>query len=76
MGQHDVRDTGLDMTDIVERWMWRPPGDIIERLIARSMRCERRGETIQSRPNERSPRDRYYTLARRLHVKQLMREKR
>ena len=62
------------MSDIVERWLWDPPGDIIERLVARSERSLGRGGTI-SVGVARQPRDRYYTQARRLHVKQAMRGK-
>jgi hypothetical protein len=63
------------MADIVERWMWRAPGEIIERLVARSGRCEQRGEAVSTRAPSHTTRDRYYTQARRLHVKQLMRGK-
>ena len=63
------------MSDIVEYWLWNPPGDIIERLIARSERHEQRGETVPALPMITS-RDRYYTQARRLHVKRAMRGKR
>lgn len=63
------------MADIVEAWMWRPPGEIIDRLMARSERTERRGETLSIKPPERQTRDRYYTQARRLHVQQLMKGK-
>jgi len=61
------------MTDIVEAWKWQAPGDIIERLLGESARTERRGEAISAKPGEHPPRDRYYTQARRLRVKQLMR---
>ena len=62
------------MSDIVEAWMWRDPGEIIDDLLRRSARIERRGEAISMRVVEQRPeRDRYYTQARRLHVKQLMR---
>ena len=63
---------GAEVADIVESWMWRDPGAVIDRLLARSARIERRGEAISLRPNARSPRDAYYTQARRLHVKRLM----
>ena len=59
------------MSDIVERWMWGPPGEIIERLVARTEHVEQRGEALSIRPIQPA-RDRYYTQARRLHVKQLM----
>lgn len=60
------------MSDIVERWKWRPPGEIIERLIGETAHQERRGEAISVRAPEHQTRDRYYTQARRLHVRQLM----
>ena len=60
------------MADIVPAWMWRSPGEIIDRLVARSERTERRGEAISVRVVEHPARDAYYTQARRLHVKQLM----
>lgn len=60
------------MSDIVERWMWESPGDIIERLVARSERTDRRGEEISNRKAAPKQRDRYYTQARRIHVKQLL----
>ena len=63
------------MSDIVEAWLWRPPGDIIERLMARSERCGRRGEALLTREPDHQPHDRYYTQARRLRVKQAMKGK-
>lgn len=54
------------MTDICERWLWRPPGEIIERLIAR----RRPRLLIEVKPHP--VRDRYYTQARRLHLKRVM----
>ena len=63
------------MSDIVEAWLWRDPGEIIEGLLRRSARLDRRGETISLRLPDRRPRDRYYTQARRLHLKQLMKGK-
>lgn len=67
--------TGESVSDIVEAWKWRPAGEIIERLLGESARTERRGEAISLRPTEHPQRDRYYTQARRLHVKQLMKER-
>lgn len=72
--------------DIVEAWLWNDPGEIIEPLMRRTDRLERRArgdaeplpivnETL-SAPNAVVVRDRYYTQARRLHVKHLMRGKR
>ena len=61
------------MSDIVEAWLWRDPGEIIDGLLRRSDKTERRGEAVSERLPDRQPRDRYYTQARRLHVKQLMR---
>lgn len=60
------------MSDIVEAWKWRPPGEIIERLLGEAARSERRGEAVSARVPDHQERDRYYTQARRLHVKQLM----
>lgn len=71
--------------DIVEAWLWNDPGEIIEPLMRRTDRLERRAradaellpvvsETLGA-PHAVVVRDRYYTQARRLHVKQLMRGK-
>lgn len=69
--------------DIVPAWMWLPPGDIIEELIEQSAWRERRAQMRVSRetkcgaePAEASaPKDRYYTMARRAHVRALPKEK-
>lgn len=63
------------MSDIVEAWLWQPPGDIIERLLQRSAAREQRIVPVAIQVPERRPRDRYYTQARRLHVRQIMRER-
>lgn len=74
VGDMGHRDT--EMADIVPSWMWQSPGDIIERLVGVSSRSARRGEAISLRVVVHTPRDRYYTQAKRLHVKQLMKSKR
>jgi hypothetical protein len=62
------------MADIVPAWMWRDPQEIIEGLLRISERAESSAtpSTGAPAPNH-APRDRYYTMARRLPVKQLMR---
>ena len=65
------------MADIVESWLWQPPdAEMVDRLRARAVRHEQRVAvpqlTIQQPEHQR--RDRYYTQARRLHVRQVMRE--
>lgn len=63
------------MADIVPSWMWRDPGEIIEQLLARPARDQVPRVVIQ--PAARAAtRDRYYTTARRVRVKQLMKGKR
>ena len=55
--------------DIVESWKWSSPEEIIERLL-----------TISSRPASvmtaplpaQKQRDKYYTQARRLHVRRMV----
>lgn len=67
------------MADIVESWLWRDPGEIIEGLLTRSAREAAKGQGLvlgQAGAVERTHRDRYYTQARRLHLKQIMRGKR
>lgn len=61
--------------DICERWKWCDPQEIVDRLIAIANRTERRGEAISWRVVVPVARDRYYTQAKRLHVKQLMKGK-
>jgi len=61
------------MADHCERWMWRDPGEIIDRLLARSApRPSVSRETVQ--PSAQT-RDRHYTQARRLHIQKLMRSR-
>lgn len=63
------------MSDLCERWKWRDPGEIIERLLAESTRAQKRAvshETITLRTPCRVVRDAYYTQARRLHIQKLM----
>jgi hypothetical protein len=66
--------------DIVEAWLWKAPGDIIEDLLARSTRLELRAVSRETKcgaePGEASVRkDRYYTMARRARVRALLRGK-
>lgn len=63
------------MADIVPAWMWRDPEEIIEGLLALSSRSSPRLTIGMPAAVPRVDRDRYYTQARRLHVKQLMRGK-
>ena len=64
------------MADIVEAWLWAPPSpEMVDRIRARHNRGEQRGTVIPAKAPDYQTRDRYYTQARRLHVKQLMREK-
>ncbi len=61
------------MTDVCERWMWESPGEIIERLVARSERLRLRVDPVSLVVvTRRTPRDRYYTQARRLRIRKLM----
>lgn len=67
--------------DIVEAWKWRDPGEQIERLLRESERVEQRILTLAHATTiaplnvdlPESRRDRYYTQARKLHVKQTLR---
>lgn len=54
--------------------MWRNPEEIIERLIGVGERDTRRADA-KLVPPPRVARDRHYTRARQLHVKQLMKGK-
>ena len=60
------------MSDIVEAWLWRDPGEIIERL---QQRTARRRDGVAAPAIPRPARDRYYTQARRVHVKNIMRRR-
>ena len=68
----------MKSTDIVEAWKWRDPGEMIERLLRDSERLARgpTREKLSLNVVVVVVRDRYYTLARKCHVKQLMRGKR
>jgi hypothetical protein len=62
------------MADIVPAWMWRDPEEIIEPLLRIAAKKEERAQAPAAEPAGVSgARDRYYTMARRIHVKQLMR---
>lgn len=58
------------MSDHCERWKWRDPAEIIERLLAESAAIGRMIIHIgQPKPNApRNKPDRYYTQARRLKI--------
>lgn len=68
--------------DIVPAWMWQPPGDIIEDLLELSVRLDRRALLKVSRETKcvavtgevRVRKDRYYTMARRVYVRALLKE--
>jgi len=55
---------------IFPSWMYRPPEEIIERLL------EIGSGTTTRQAYERVKRDRYYTLARRVRVREAMRGRR
>jgi hypothetical protein len=58
------------MSDICERWKWRDPAEIIDRLLAESASIGRMIARI-AKPKPKAPRnkpDRYYTQARRLMI--------
>lgn len=55
------------ITDRCERWMLRSPEEIIERLLA-----IRPVFRLPETKPDRCAKDRYYTLARRLRVRQAM----
>lgn len=78
-------DVSAAVSDIVEAWKWRDPEEIIEALLRESGRREGKAAAVapiaaveRVRPTVREgcvKRDRYYTLARRIHVKRLMKGK-
>lgn len=53
-------------------WMYRDPAEIADGLLRASTKVQACAPASPCPP----PRDRYYTQARRFHVKQLMRGKR
>lgn len=66
--------------DIVEAWLWKPPGDIIEELLARSTRLELRAVSRETKCGAEplqvlARKDRYYTMARRARVRALTKGK-
>jgi hypothetical protein len=77
------------MADIVEAWKWRDPEEIIEALLRESERRDRRATAMTESTEQGTgraigsltvrggcaKRDCYYTAARRLHVKRLMKGK-
>jgi hypothetical protein len=62
------------MPDIVERWMWRDPGEIIDRLLVRSARASapRVDHDPANQASAAAGKDRYYTQARQLEIRQCM----
>lgn len=58
---------------IAEAWMYRDPQDIVDGLIALHARRDRTPAMSEPSPVQR---DRYYTQARRLHVRQVMKGRR
>lgn len=56
------------MADIVESWLWRDPGEIVDRLLERSAREAARRQGLEMGAAD-GPRDRYYTMARRCEVR-------
>lgn len=61
---------------IREAWMYDDPGEHADALIARTARQDRALQTSAPAHPAAAMRDRYYTQARRLHVKQLMKGRR
>ncbi|HJT63096.1 MAG TPA: hypothetical protein VJ797_15610 [Burkholderiales bacterium] len=63
---------------VVEAWLYGDPAEIGDALVARLQRDTLRASRVRTCAPQcvRVPRDRYYTQARRLHVKQLMRGRR
>lgn len=57
------------MADIVPKWMWRDPGEVIERLIADSSRRNAPRQPWVQTHARPAARDRYYTQARRIEVR-------
>jgi uncharacterized Fe-S cluster-containing radical SAM superfamily protein len=59
---------------VFERWMYRNPEEIIDRLLERSRRRREGPLHVTTGPPEVEHRDRYYTQARKLEVRKAMRE--
>jgi len=61
----------LKWPPVVEAWLYRDPAENPDALLARAAKLGRPSTPCAPVPC-RPPRDRYYTMARRLHVKQAM----
>jgi hypothetical protein len=59
---------------VVEAWMYRDPAEVGDALVARAARLP--VVAVRTSAPVSVTRDRYYTQARRLHVKQLMKGRR
>lgn len=57
---------------IAPAWQYGDPAGFVDALIGRGERQAARGEAISVRPASRTPRDRFYTQARRLHIQHVM----
>lgn len=56
------------MADIVESWLWRDPAEIVDRMMKRAARHAAREQGLELGRAEPA-RDRYYTMARRVEVR-------
>ena len=61
----------LKWPTVVESWLYRDPGEHGDALLARAARLGRPFSVCSPAPCHPG-RDRYYTMARRFHVRQLM----
>ena len=69
----------LKWPTVAEAWTYRDPQEIVDALLGRSARLERRASSPAGQPGACisgppacTNRDRYYRQARRLHVRQAM----
>jgi len=60
---------------VVEAWLYRDPAEHVDALLARAAKLGRPSTPCAPVPC-RPARDRYYTMARRLHVKLAMKGRR
>jgi hypothetical protein len=60
---------------VVESWLYRDPAEHGDALLARAAKLVRPAASCAPAPAH-TRRDRYYTMARRLHVKQAMKGQR
>ena len=61
----------LKWPPVVEAWLYRDPGEHCDALLARAARLGRPSISCSPSPC-RVGKDRYYTMFRRFHVRQLM----